>query len=279
MTENKPMRADTYLHFTGHTKSRQSAKELIEAGFVEIDGRRVVKPSEMVDAALPHSVGILQKERYVSRGGHKLEAALDYFKIDVIGMTAVDIGASTGGFTDCLLQRGAARVFALDSGSGQLAASLLADGRVVNIEKFNARRLCEGDAGPVPAGKKADIATIDVSFISQTYIIPGLKNILRDKGLFVSLIKPQFEAGREAVGRGGIVRDNKYHIASIKKVIECAQQSGFGCLGVIRSPVLGGDGNTEYLAAFVFGEDLIPPGDGAPRRLLEITATGKGDMT
>ena len=112
MTENKPMRADTYLHFTGHTKSRQSAKELIEAGFVEIDGRRVVKPSEMVDAALPHSVGILQKERYVSRGGHKLEAALDYFKIDVTGMTAVDIGASTGGFTDCLLQRGAARVFA-----------------------------------------------------------------------------------------------------------------------------------------------------------------------
>ena len=252
----------------GHTKSRQSAKELIEAGLVEIDGRRVAKPSEPVDAAQPHSVGILQKERFVSRGGLKLEAALDYFNIDVAGMLAVDIGASTGGFTDCLLQRGAARVIALDSGSGQLAPSLLGDPRVMSIEKFNARRLSEGDTGPLPAGTKADIATIDVSFISQTYIIPGIRNILRREGFFVSLIKPQFEAGREAVGRGGIVRDPKYHLASIRKVIECAVTSGLGYMGVIRSPVLGGDGNTEYLAAFILGEKLRPPDDMALKACL-----------
>ncbi|MGI6167303.1 MAG: TlyA family RNA methyltransferase [Eubacteriales bacterium] len=284
MPENKNMRADAYIYATGHTRSRQRARELIEAGLVTIDGRRVIKPSEQVDAAQPHNVAILQEERYVSRGGLKLEAALRHFKIDVSGMLAVDIGASTGGFTDCLLQHGAARVIALDSGSGQLAPSLRSDSRVLCIEKFNARRLCEGDTGPIPAGTKADIVTIDVSFISQTYIIPGLKNILRDKGYFISLIKPQFEAGQKAVGRGGIVRDKKYHLSAIKKVVECTGLSGFGCLGVIRSPIAGGDGNIEYLAAYMLGGDHAPPDDKTLKNLISNshnadTATRGGDFT
>ncbi len=284
MPESKHMRADAYLFATGHTRSRQRARELIEAGIVTIDGRRVAKPSEQVDAALAHDVVILQVERYVSRGGLKLEAALRHFNIDVSGMMAVDIGASTGGFTDCLLQHGAARVIALDSGSGQLAGSLRADPRVFCIEKFNARRLCEGDTGPIPSGTKADIVTMDVSFISQTYIIPGLKNILRDKGYFISLIKPQFEAGWVAVGRSGIVRDKKYHLSAIKKVVECAGLSGFGCLGVIRSPIAGGEGNIEYLAAFMLGGNYAPPDDITLKNLISNgqnadTATSGGDFT
>ncbi len=247
------MRADLYVFTRGHAKSRQQAKILIENGSVIIDGHTAEKPSEPVDETLAHEVLVLRSDRYVSRGGLKLEAALEAFGIDVSGMRAADIGASTGGFTDCLLQRGAAHVTAVDSGCGQLDIRLRANGKVTSIEKFNARRLAEGDTGGLGSG--FDIVTMDVSFISQTYIIPGLPQILRGGGYFVSLIKPQFEAGREAVCRGGIVKDRRFHAAAIKKVLDCALASGFGCLGVIKSPVTGGDGNTEYLAAFRLGID------------------------
>lgn len=248
------MRADLYLFDMGHVKSRQTAKNLIDEGAAIIDGRVVKKPSEAVDETLPHEVRLLHTEKYVSRGGLKLEAALNHFGIDVSGMRAIDIGASTGGFTDCLLQHGAAHVTAIDSGVGQLDKKLQSDSRVTSFEKFNARRLAEGDAVGISSG--FDIAVMDVSFISGTYIIPGIAKILSCNGYLISLIKPQFEAGREAVGRSGIVKDKKYHMQAIKKVLECAGAEGFGCLGVIRSPIPGGDGNTEYLAALKLGANV-----------------------
>ncbi len=253
------MRADVYLFGAGYAKSRQEAKSLIEEGLVYIDGQKVKKPAEQIDGEISHDVSVLRVEEYVSRGGLKLKAALDAFSLDVSGMRAVDIGASTGGFTDCLLQSGAAFSLAVDAGSGQLAARLNADRRVVSLEKFNARRLAEDDTGAAELlaaaemSERFDIAVIDVSFISQTYIIPGLNKIIRQGGYYVGLVKPQFEAGRGALSRGGIVKDREHHVFAIKRVAECAAASGFGCLGVIASPILGGDGNAEYLAAFRLG--------------------------
>lgn len=265
------MRADVYIYTSGHTKSRQEAKGLIEKGVVTVDGRTVEKPSEEIDNSGAHEVCVLRGEKFVSRGGLKLEAALSAFGINVSGMDAVDIGASTGGFTDCLLQRGAAHVTALDAGCGQLDKKLLSDSRVTSIEKFNARRLAEDDDTGISG--RFGIAVMDVSFISQTYIIPGLPKILDMGGYFVSLIKPQFEAGRGAVGRGGIVKDAKYHIEAIKRVSRCAAAAGFGCIGVIKSPILGGDGNTEYLAAWKLGEVVRAPSD---EELKKIIGSGRG---
>lgn len=240
------MRADLYLSTFGHTESRKKAQDLIDAGAVNIDGQVIKKSSVSINEAIPHEVSIEQIFKYVSRGGMKLEAALDRFKINVNRKKAVDIGASTGGFTDCLLKRGAARVYSIDSGIGQLHDSLRADSRVVCLEKFNARELtAEATEGP------CDIAVEDVSFISQTYIIPNISQVLRDGGEFVSLIKPQFEAGKSALGKGGIVHNGAYRYLAVKRVIECAVANGFDCVGLIPSPIEGGDGNKEYLAYFV----------------------------
>ncbi len=265
------MRADVYIFTSGHAKSRQESKSLIEKGGVSVDGRTVEKPSEEIDNRKAHEVRVLRSEKFVSRGGLKLESALVDFGINVSGMDAVDIGASTGGFTDCLLQHGAAHVTAIDAGCGQLDEKLLSDSRVTSIEKFNARRLAEDDNTGISG--RFSIAVMDVSFISQTYIIPGLPKILDMGGYFVSLIKPQFEAGRGAVGRGGIVKDTKYHIESIKRVSGCAAAAGFGCLGVIKSPILGGDGNTEYLAAWKLGEVVSALSD---EELKKIVGSGRG---
>ncbi len=240
------MRADLYLSTFGHTESRKKAQDLIAAGAVRIDGVSVKKPSAAVNEELPHEVSIEQVFKYVSRGGMKLEAALDVFRISVNRKKAVDIGASTGGFTDCLLQRGAARVYSIDTGIGQLHESLRADSRVVCIESFNARELT-----PDITEGHCDIAVEDVSFISQTYIIPNISAVLRDGGEFVSLIKPQFEAGRSALGKGGIVGSSAYRYLAVKRVIECAAENGFDCVGLIPSPIEGGDGNKEYLAYFI----------------------------
>ena len=240
------MRADLYLSTFGYTESRKKAQDLIDAGAVRIDGQTVKKASVAINEALPHEVVIEQLFKYVSRGGMKLEAALDTFKIKVNRKKAVDVGASTGGFTDCLLKRGAARVYSIDTGIGQLHESLRADSRVVCLEKFNAREL----TADVTDGL-CDIAVEDVSFISQTYIIPNIARVLRDGGDFVSLIKPQFEAGRQALGKGGIVHNGAYRYLAVKRVIECAVENGFDCVELIRSPIEGGDGNKEYLAHFV----------------------------
>ena len=252
------MRADVYLAGGGHAKSREAAKRLIESGRVSIDGKCVTKPSAEVDERVEHSVTVAETEedRFVSRGGLKLEGALDAFGIDVSGWRAVDIGASTGGFTDCLLRRGASQVFAVDSGHGQLDPSLAADARVVNIEGFNARELSVGQRGVLPCN--LDGAVIDVSFISQTYILPGIPGLLRQGGVLVSLIKPQFEAGRGAVGKGGIVKSPRDRLFAVQRVLDCARSAGFGCLGLMTSPITGGDGNVEYLVALCLGEDTYP---------------------
>lgn len=247
------MRIDKYLAAAGYTKSRKFAQDLIDAGAVKVDGAIVKKASQEIDHTVPHKVELEQLFKYVSRGGMKLEAALDAFRINVNGAKAVDVGASTGGFTDCLLQRGAKSVYAVDSGIGQLHPSLLQDSRVKNVEKFNAREL----SSAITDGE-CDIAVTDVSFISQTYIIPSVASVLRDGGIFVSLIKPQFEAGASALGKGGIVNNSAYRFLAVKRVQKCAIENGFDFRGLIPSPITGGDGNKEYLAYFIKRASLVP---------------------
>lgn len=242
------MRADVFLASFGYAKSRSAAQSMISEGSVIINGKRIEKASENIDENAENNVEITAKQKFVGRGGYKLEYALEKFGIDVKGMTAIDVGASTGGFTDCLLQRGAGRVFAVDSGAGQLDASLVSDPRVVNIEKYNARNLKITDFD-----SKIDIAVMDVSFISQTLIIPSLSELLPDGAWFVSLIKPQFEVGRSAVGKKGIVKSSKDRINAVKNVVSFAENFGLGCLGVSESVITGGDGNVEYVAAFQKG--------------------------
>lgn len=240
------MRADVYLAVAGHTSSRKKAQDLIDAGAVKIDGVVIKKSSVVINEALEHTVEIEQVFKYVSRGGMKLEAALDAFRISVNRMKAVDVGASTGGFTDCLLKRGASKVIAVDSGVGQLHESLREDSRVSVVEHFNARELnTDITDGP------CDIAVADVSFISQTYIIPPIASVLEGGGIFVSLIKPQFEAGKAALGKNGIVHNAAYRFLAVKRVVSSAVENGFDCIGLIKSPIEGGDGNKEYLAYFV----------------------------
>lgn len=239
------MRADVYLTAAGYTESRKKAQDLIAAGAVVMDGIVVKKASSPVNEAVAHEVVIQPIFKYVSRGGMKLEAALDAFGISVNRKKAVDVGASTGGFTDCLLQRGASEVIAVDSGIGQLHESLRSNSRVRSLEHFNARELTlEATGGP------CDVAVADVSFISQTYIIPPVVEVLAPGGVFVSLIKPQFEAGRGALGKNGVVTNGAYRFLAAKRVISCAEEHGLDCVGLIRSPIEGGDGNKEYLAVF-----------------------------
>ncbi len=239
------MRADIYLHYKGFIQSRQKAKLYIEGGKVSINGVKIPKPSFEIDENADISVEISDKEKYVSRGGLKLEAALDAFSVSVKDKTALDIGASTGGFTDCLLQNGALKVIALDSGTGQLHASIAENKKVFSIEKYNARNLCVDDIG-----QTVDIVVMDVSFISQTYIIPKIPNVLKDNGIFIGLIKPQFEVGRKAIGKNGIVKNKKDMLSAALRVVECASEYGLYCTGFCRSPILGGDGNIEYLAKY-----------------------------
>lgn len=240
------MRADIFLYKNAYTRSRQKAQELIAAGCVMIDGKTVSKAAFDVDETVSHKVDITEICPYVGRGGLKLEGALDAFKISVSGKIAADIGASTGGFTDCLLRRGAMHVYAIDAGHGQLAETLRTDTRVTSIERFNARNLTLETVG-----EACDIVVMDVSFISQTYILSGVSDILRTGGHFISLIKPQFEAGKSALGKNGIVHSGAYRFLAVKRVLHTAETLGLSCIGLIRSPIKGGDGNIEYLAAFL----------------------------
>lgn len=240
------MRIDKYLAENGYVTSRSKAAQLIKEGAIKVDGKIADKPSiEVEDGAVIEVDN--SSVRYVSRGGLKLEGALDSFNIDVTGMKAVDIGASTGGFTDCLLKRGAKRVYAIDSGTLQLDESLREDQRVVSIENFNARHMTKDTTEG-----ECDIAVCDLSFISQTLIYKALTEVLRDGGIFVSLIKPQFEVGKNKIGKGGIVRDPAARENAVRSVILSAKNYGLVCKGRIESPIKGGDGNTEYLAYFVY---------------------------
>ena len=241
------MRSDVFLFSRGFAKSRTHAAELIKAG-VEINGKRISKPSQDIpESTLDNEVKIIEPSKYVSRGGLKLEAALTVFSLDVSGLTALDVGASTGGFTDCLLQNGAKKVYAVDVGHGQLAPSLLSDSRVVNLEGINAKNLSPEIIG---MGDFA-IAVSDVSFISQSLIYTPVSSMLCDGGVFVSLIKPQFECGKKNLSSGGICKDKKIHEKIISELLSKASLSGLYPKAITRSPITGGDGNTEYLALFV----------------------------
>ncbi|MBQ9781280.1 MAG: TlyA family RNA methyltransferase [Clostridia bacterium] len=259
------MRADLYLVSQGAAESRTAAKKLIEAGVVTVDGRPVKKVSEDIsDGDHLLSVGLIEELKYVSRGGLKLEAALKAFPRDLSETVVADIGASTGGFTDCLLTRGVARVYCIDSGHGQLHPRIAADPRVRNCEGVNARTLtpkdlmgfertvterCEAPDGTPFAGL-VDGAVMDVSFISQTLIHPTLASVIRDGGFLYTLIKPQFEAGASALGKGGVVKKESDRKAAVDKVLTSAEACGFTLVGMIPSPIQGGDGNTEYIAYF-----------------------------
>ena len=246
------MRADLYLFKYGYTESRQKAQNYIACGSVTVDGKLIKTSSTQIDENSDHAVLLESTDKYVSRGGIKLETALDAFGIDVSGAVCIDIGASTGGFTDCLLQHGASAVIAVDAGHGQLHKKLLEDRRVVSFEGVNARELSFELLNGIGRGtvSKPDIAVMDVSFISQTIIIPNAAKLLRPDGGFITLIKPQFEAGREALDKKGIVKKAEYRYRAVNRVLRCAFEAGFALYGITRSAIVGGDGNIEYLAYF-----------------------------
>ena len=238
------MRLDLFLTEKGYFESRNKSADAIKKGIVYVDEKCIQKPSFEVG----ENSGIEIKGdycSYVGRGGLKLEGALSEFKIDVKNMVCVDIGSSTGGFTDCLLQNGAKKVYAIDSGKDQLHQKLRTDSRVVCMESFNARYLTERDIG-----ERCDIVTMDVSFISQTMLYEAVTNVLKIGGLFISLIKPQFEVGKSNIGKNGIVKNEKIRFEVCEKICEMSKLFGLENIKIIDSPILGGDGNKEYLALF-----------------------------
>ena len=238
------MRLDLYLYNNGHASSRTEAKRYVEGGAVTVNGKYITKPAFDVSEADAIEVDS-SIFRYVSRGGIKLAGALDEFGIDVAGKICLDIGASSGGFTDCLLQNGAKHVIAVDSGRDQLVEKIRTDNRVTSIEGYNARYMVKADFPFKPT-----VAVMDVSFISATYIIKPLAKVLPAGADFICLIKPQFEVGRSNISKGGIVKDEKARMGAVKKVTEFALSVGFTTLKVIESPIKGGDGNIEFLAHF-----------------------------
>ena len=239
------MRIDVYLASSGILSSRTEAKNMIALGAVYVDGRQVTRASLDIDGLEDKITVDRSQKQYVSRGGIKLAGALSEFGVSPSGKSCIDVGASSGGFTDCLLQNGAKSVFAVDSGYGQLVKTLRDDPRVVTVENYNARYMKPSDF-PHPF----ELAVMDVSFISARYIIEPLYNCLCDGADFVCLIKPQFEVGRAGLGKGGIVKDDKLRRDAVNGVVEFARGVGFSCLGLIQSSIKGGDGNIEFLAHF-----------------------------
>ena len=256
-------RIDLLLVQRGLAESRSLARALIMEGRVSVEGRRVDKPGALVGVEAGLAVAGSPRP-YVSRGGIKLAAALDAFRIDVAGSTALDIGAGTGGFTDCLLKRGAAHVYAVDVGHGQIDHSLRLDPRVTVIEKLNARFLSLAD---LPGA--ADLAVMDVSFISATMILPRVPPLLRGRDVIV-LVKPQFELGRGEVGRGGIVREPEEWKRALRSVLGVAGETGFLPAGLVPSPIAGAEGNREFLLHLLTAPaDLDPVPAPDPQVLVE----------
>ena len=234
-------RLDQFLVENGHFESRTRSQAAIMAGQILVNEQKIDKAGTLVD--IDSKIRILgEKLKYVSRGGLKLEKALEEFNVDPSGMVCLDIGASTGGFTDCLLQRGAEKVYAVDVGYGQLDLKIRNNPKVVVIEKTNARYLRPED---IP--DKAALAVIDVSFISLAKILPAVFDLLSEGGQVAALVKPQFEAGREQVGKGGIVRDENTRNEVLSKVIKEAESIGFNFVASCDSPISGADGNREFL--------------------------------
>jgi len=238
LTRTPKIRLDELLLARGLAETRAQAQRLILAGQVFIGDEVADKPGRQAPQDAP--VRVQEALRFVSRGGLKLEAALDAFAIDPEGWVCVDIGASTGGFTDCLLQRGAARVYAVDVGYGQLAWSLRIDPRVVSIERTNIRHL---ETLPEPAS----LATVDVSFIGLALVLPRIAGLLTPAGQIIALIKPQFEVGKGQVGKGGVVRDEALQREAVDAVRACGERLGLYCVGEMESPIRGPKGNREFL--------------------------------
>ena len=238
-------RLDILLTEKNFFDSRTRAQAMIMAGKILVDGQKIDKSGTLVSADA--EIRVLGEEMpFVSRGGLKLQKALDAFKIVLSGKIAADVGASTGGFTDCMLQHGAKKVYAIDVGYGQLAWKLRSDVRVVNMERTNIRNVTRENFFD-----ELDFVSIDVAFISLEKVLPVVFDVLKPSGEVVALIKPQFEAGREHVGKKGVVRDKKIHAAVIERVLNFAVEIGFEVRGLTFSPVKGPEGNIEYLAHFV----------------------------
>lgn len=252
------IRLDVALVEMGYAESREKAKALIMSGIVYVNNQKSDKAGNTIK-----SDDIIEVRgetlKYVSRGGLKLEKAMKSFPIDLNDCICADIGASTGGFTDCMLQNGAEKVYSIDVGYGQLAWKLRTDERVVNLERTNFRYVTSEQVPDM-----LDFASVDVSFISLYHIFPVLRTLLKDKGKAVCLIKPQFEAGKENVGKKGVVRDRQVHIAVIEKIICLVAENGFSLLGLDFSPIKGPEGNIEYLCFIEKTEE--------PQNSCEITA-------
>lgn len=249
-------------------ESRAKAQAAIMAGQVLVNEQKIDKPGTPVPPDV--TIRLLgNKLPYVSRGGLKLEKALQIFPISVQDKVVADIGASTGGFTDCALQNGAAKVYAIDVGYGQLAWKLRNDERVINMERTNVRYL-EADSLP----EQVDVATIDVAFISLDKILPAVHKILKEDGFVIALIKPQFEAGKENVGKKGVVRDARVHEQVINNVIAFAKEEGFGIAGLDFSPIKGPEGNIEYLLHLTLGADDAV----SPAFVAELVGKSHGDL-
>ena len=237
-------RIDLALVQRGLAASREQAKRLILAGEVSIAGRRITQPGWQIK--VDDQIVVRQPPKFVGRGGFKLEGALDTFGINVTGITALDVGSSTGGFTDCLLQRGASKVFAFDVGTNQLVWKLRSDPRVVCREKFNVRHM-----QPEDVGQEVDLIVADVSFISLTLVLPPAVRVLRSGGHAVVLVKPQFELSRDEVGRGGIVREAALHQKACDKIEAFVKEQPYlEWKQITESSIQGTDGNREFLAWF-----------------------------
>ena len=241
-------RLDVMLVERGLAESREKAKAIIMSGIVYVDGEK----EDKAGSNFPETVEIEVRGKtlkYVSRGGLKLEKAMEVFPIELDGKVCMDVGSSTGGFTDCMLQNGAVKVYSVDVGYGQLAWKLRQDERVVVMEKTNIRYV-----KPEDIEELVDFASVDVSFISLSKVLPPLRDLLKDEAEVVCLIKPQFEAGREKVGKKGVVRDKSVHVEVIENVLGYAEDAGFTVLGLDFSPVKGPEGNIEYLMHIRKGE-------------------------
>lgn len=233
------MRLDSAVLQAGHANSRSAAQAMIIAGEVAVNGQTVSKPSASVSET--DEIQIKQKLKYVSRGGLKLEKAIEVFGLELAGKTCLDVGASTGGFTHCMLLNGAAKVYAVDVGYGQLDYSLRADERVVCMERYNARNLSPADIPPV------GFASVDVSFISLKLVLPGMKSCMRPGAKAVALIKPQFEVGKGQVGKNGVVRDERLHKNVCTNIVEFCGNMGLVPMALDFSPIKGPKGNIEFL--------------------------------